>query len=374
MRIAILTHPLGTNYGGMLQNYALQQVLRQMEHQPVTLDYQFGTSWKTKLLSFGSRAMQRLKGKRVPLRAWPTKKESAVISQYTRRFINEHISTSEPFLLGSIANRDFGAIEAIIVGSDQVWRGKHSEVPRFFLSDFQDKNCKKIAYAASFGVDYWEFSDYNTQLCRNLIKQFNAISVREKGGMMLCEDYFDTTPELVLDPTLLLRREDYEKLLVGNRSALKKDGYLMTYVLDKDPIKEDIIEKVSKSTGLPQITVMVENYFSEVGSSGLNSCIYPPVEDWIQGFKDADYVVTDSFHGTVISIIFHKPFVAIVNKKRGADRFTSLLSQLHLENRLVDNAEEALALLNSKIDYEAVDAVLDKKRQDSINFLKKALQ
>lgn len=373
MRIAILTHPLGTNYGGMLQNYALQHVLKQMGHTPVTLNYQFDTSWRIKILSLGSHVLKRLKGGKVPLRAWPTKKEYEQITQHTKRFISDHIEATEPFLLDDINKQDFGKIDAIIVGSDQVWRGSHPAVPHFFLSDFKDAGCKKIAYAASFGVDFWEFSDENTELCKKLIKQFDAISVRENGGVALCKQYFYVKPQLVLDPTLLLEKNDYYSLQNISNMPSGEAPYMMTYVLDKTPEKQAIIDSISKKSGFSPRTVMVGNYFSEVGSRGVDSCVYPPVEDWIAGFKNANFVVTDSFHGTVFSIIFHKPFVAIVNRNRGADRFTSLLSQLNLENRLVESVEEAMVLLNSKIDYEAVDVALEDKRKKSINFLIEAL-
>jgi hypothetical protein len=374
MKVAILTHPLGTNYGGILQNYALQQVLKNLGHQPVTLNYQFEIPRKTKILSWGGRLLQRLRGKKIPLRVWTTPKEHSIITQYTGRFIRKHINVTDSFFLDKIQEIDIGRPDAIVVGSDQVWRGSHPDVSHFFLRDFDGQNIKKVAYAASFGVNFWEYSKSDTELCKRLVQQFKAVSVRENGGVNLCKKYFEITPQLVLDPTLLLKCEDYDTLVNIKQIGDKRTHYIMTYVLDKTPAKMRMIEKVSQSLGLLQKTVMVDNYFNEVGKKGLESCIYPPVEDWIRGFRDADFVVTDSFHGTVFSILYHKPFVSFVNKYRGADRFISLLSILHLEERLVDREEEVLSLIRKPIDYVIVDSLLQEKREESLEFLKNSLQ
>lgn len=375
MKIAILTHPLGTNYGGILQNYALQHVLKQMGHTPVTFDYQFRSSWKTKILSMVKRLCLCLRGKNVPIRVWTTKKESAFISQNTRRFINEYINVTEPFLIDELNRQNHANIDAIVVGSDQVWRGKHPEVSRFFLCDFEKTDVLKIAYAASFGVDYWEFSDEETKKCRMLIKQFKAISVREQGGVNLCEKNLLVTPQLVLDPTLLLTSSDYERL-VGKRCSFEPAcNYLMTYVLDKTLDKQNIIDKTSMILGLhDKKTVMANDYFSEVGCSNIANCIYPPVESWIQGFMNAKFVVTDSFHGTVFSIIFHKPFIAIANKNRGTDRFVSLLTMLGLKDRLVESERDLDSVIYQAIDYNLVDEKLEKMKCFSLKFLKDNLQ
>ena len=124
---------------------------------------------------------------------------------------------------------------------------------------------------------------------------------------------------------------------------------------------------------MPFLKVMPEKTFAEVGHKELEKCIYPPIESWLKGFRDCNYVITDSFHGTVFSIIFHKPFIAITNTRRGKDRFVSLLSLLNLENRLVDCYEEAKKIIEAEIDYSKVDTILENKRLESFSFLKENL-
>lgn len=370
MKIAILTHPLGTNYGGMLQNCALQQVLEGLGHTPITINYQFETSLKTKVLSFGKRLLLRIKGERIPLRVWLTRKEYLYITQFTRDFIKEHIKVSELFFLDKIKKQDFGDIDAIIVGSDQVWRGSNPNIEKFYLCDFVNNDIIKIAYAASFGVDYWEMTPKLTARCAKLASLFRAISVREQSGASLCKNFLGVDAQFALDPTLLLNADYYSRIIGEKEIESNKDKYLYTYVLDNAPYKTQITEKLSEKLSLNTHSVMVRKYFKEVGYSGLSDCVYPPVEQWLRGFKDADFVVTDSFHGTVFSIIFHKPFISIVNKKRGADRFVSLLSMLGLEDRLVDNADDALRQVESPIDFETTDIILDGLRKSSMTFLK----
>lgn len=369
MKVSILTHQLATNYGGLLQNYALQVVLLELGHTPVTLDYYIRTPTKVKLLSFLNRLYGRIKGDKKPLRGWTTSKEQAYIAQNTNRFINNYISKTDKFELQDSRSLIKNLAEAIIVGSDQVWRGNHKEVHHFFLSDIKNINIPKIAYAASFGVDFWEYNKKQTRLCYHLIRQFRAISVREESGVELCKKYLNCDATFVLDPTLLIDKKYYEKLVNSKCFSEDKD-YMMVYILDSSQEKNRIIQEMLSKLGLCQHIVMANKYFKEVGHSGIDQCVFPSVERWISGFMNAKFVITDSFHGTAFSIIFKKNFICIANKGRGIGRFTSLLKLLNLENRLVETVEDISApLINSNINYEAVEQILIKKRQESISFL-----
>ena len=372
MRIRLLTHPLGTNYGGILQNYALQVVLKSMGHDPITQKVYFDTPQRVKFFSFLSRLFKCILGKKVPLKAWLSDDEFSLISINTSKFIKRYIKTTNAVEISSgnlFIDNDF---DAIIVGSDQVWRGSDKNVAHFFLSDIKDDNVIRLSYAASFGVDNWEFSPKNTQKCRMLAKKFHGISVREQSGIVLCRDYLHVHSECVLDPTLLLDMNHYSTLIPENLTI--EGDYLMEYILDKSSEKNEILTMVSKKINAAIHTVMPKHYYSEVGSKGIEECIYPPVEDWIAGIKHSKFVVTDSFHGMVFSIIFHKPFIAIVNNKRGAARFYSLLNLLNLSSRLVDNKHDAALLIDTPIDYREVDRIIEEKRTSSINFLLRHLK
>ena len=379
MKIGILTLPLNANYGGILQAYALQSVLKQMGHEVWIVNrLTRGMPLKMKILSLVRRLILRIIFHRnVVVRTWPTLKEERIMNQHTNRFIKENINTTE--LIGS--ERNFShlkkySFDVIVVGSDQVWRPKYSPcLKNHFLHFIRTQNTtKRIAYAASFGVDNWEFSPKQTSECSNLAKLFAAISVREDSAVELCKKYLGVKAVQLPDPTLLLTKDDYVKL-VEKDNIQRLEGTLLTYVLDLTAEKKVIIQKVINEIGLTPVSVMPENLFREVGVKKLNSCVSPPVTNWIRGFMDAEYVVTDSFHGTVFSIIFNKPFLAIGNSKRGMTRFASLLRLFGLEDRLILTTEDLdLNMLKTPIDFAKINQILKINQNQAFAFLNDSLK
>lgn len=338
MKIGILTHELKYNYGGILQNYALQQALKKLGHEPVTIDYQKEIDLTTKIKSFAKRFIAHyIFRKNIKVKGWPSTNEAAVIQQYTREFVEKYINTTNKIKLSGLA-KFCDNFDAMIVGSDQVWRPRYlgKYVDEMFLKSFPN-SIPKIAYAASFGVDNWEFSDKQTRTCKELAQYFKTITVREASGVSLCKKYLNVDAIHVLDPTMLLDKEDYIKLIELEKTPSPGKG-IMTYVLDKSPEKDAIIQTVSQRLGLPSFSVMPKSSYAN--STCIDDCIYPPITSWLRGFMDADFVVTDSFHGTVFAIIFNKPFISIGNKNRGLDRFSSLLEEFHLDERLILDRNE----------------------------------
>lgn len=338
MKIGILTHQLKYNYGGILQNYALQQALKKLGHEPVTIDYKKDLGLTIKIKSFAKRFIAHyIFRKNIKVKGWPSTSESAIIEQYTRGFVEKYINTTDRIKISELAKYN-NSFDAIIVGSDQVWRPRYlgKYINEMFLNSFPN-SIPKIAYAASFGVDYWEFTDEQTRICKELAQHFKAISVREASGVSLCKKHLNVDAVHVLDPTMLLNKEDYIKLIEQEKTPSPGKG-IMTYVLDKSPEKDAIVQAVSQQLGLPTFSVMPKSSFAN--STRIEDCIYPSVTSWLRGFLDADFVVTDSFHGTVFAIIFNKPFISIGNRNRGLDRFLSLLEEFQLNERLIFDRNE----------------------------------
>jgi hypothetical protein len=378
MKIGIITLPFNSNYGGLLQAYALQSVLRNMGHEVWSVNRRnpimpFGI----KVLSLSNRLIKSIiRRKPGVIRSWANAKEELIIDQHTNRFLNENIRITN-FLK---SERDFAKLtrysfDAYIVGSDQVWRPKYSpRLANHFLG-FTDNtsNIKRVSYAASFGVDKWEYTPQQTEECRKLVSKFNAVSVREDSAINLCKDNFGIDALQVLDPTLLVDKEDYMRL-VEKDNIQKCDGTLLTYVLDKSAAKQDFINKIAKETGLKEVSIMPKSLFRDAGRKKINDCIYPPVTAWLRGFMDAEYVVTDSFHGTAFAIIFNKPFLALGNAKRGLTRFTSLLKTFGLEDRIILTTEGHLTdKLYKPIDFNLVNETLNAKKQEAFKFLTDSL-
>lgn len=385
MEILILTQPLHTNYGGLLQAYALQQILKGMGHDVVT--DRLGVVRKLPLwnraLRFLYHAVQFCILKNY--RYYPYRylfvsfdKESKAkrsISINTDRFVNTHIDTIDLLTRSNESVIDaVRQFDAIVVGSDQVWRATMSDIPTYFLSFTKAINVKRIAYAASFGTDDLnEYSKMDMKIASESIKLFDAVSVREKSGVHLCRDYFKMDAVHVLDPTMLLSKDDYLKLIEEEDKPCS-ENILLTYVLDRTQEKNDIIQRVGEALHLTSCENGAVKYFSNVVESNVSECIYPSVSRWVAGFRDAQFVVTDSFHGTVFSIIFNKPFVAILNSRRGSSRFISLLSVLGLENRLISTTNDLLEEHLKPIDYTEVNKILNDWRYLSISFMERHLK
>ena len=375
MKIGIVTQPLQTNYGGLLQNYALQQVLKRLGHQPITLNINTSISkWKMHVLYskfFILKLIKKDNNYQLPFHLNEEKK--AIIRQHTNRFIEKYIEHTEElqhpeeFRNYTIKNK----LEALIVGSDQVWRPiyNHNILCSFF--DFaKGLPIKRIAYAASFGVDEWEFNNYQTLICRNLIKDFNFVSVREKSGINLCKDYLYQNAVHVLDPTMLLDKEDYIKLVEIEKEPISK-GQLFTYILDESEEKKEIIDKIASYLNLSPFSSMPKYPINrETIKNNLNDCVYPTVTQWIRSFIDAEFVICDSFHGAVFSIIFNKSFLIIGNKERGMTRFNSLLDTFELRNRIISNSLDIHSIVNTPINWDKVNQIRSEMKIFSINHLK----
>ena len=389
MKIGIVTQPLQLNYGGLLQNYALQEVLRRLGHEPCTLNWTWPHTYfqdhefRRLLSNVKTRIMTKmhLGAGRQLVKYKPSDTEYTVIAQNTDRFIREHIVKTRTITSEDGFREVFeaGNYYALISGSDQVWRPKYSApfLKEMFLDFAKDKKVVRLAYAASFGMDEWEFSPKMTEKCSDLAKKYDAISVREDSGIALCCEHLGVTAAHVLDPTLLLRKEDYVNL-VKEAGETASPGSLFYYILDPSVAKTSFVERVADEMNLHPFKVMPRYPRSEWTKPRIkhhiDDCVYPSLTQWLRGFMDAEMTVVDSFHGMVFSILFNKPFWVIGNKSRGLSRFTSLLTLLGLENRLLDISELKIVEVSTPIDWKQVNVWLDRLRQQSQDWLLKSLQ
>lgn len=363
MRIAILTIPLNANYGGILQAYALQTTLEKLgNHDVVVLDNPYLLKMPPKFLRPFVYAA-RLVGRKLGMYSGNIKKEQAknTYCANTYHFVHNNI---HEYFINSLKDIPKNRFDAIVVGSNQIWRSYFfhlyfGEMPDAFLRFTNGWNIKRIAYAPSFGVEKWEYSEAETEECKKYITQMDAVSCREIEGVNMCKEYLDCdTVKHVLDPTMLLTKADYQKFVTVSK---EKTGKLLVYVMDANNDKQSLVDTIAKERSLTPASI----YQAGVASP-------PSVEFWLQQFEDAECVVTDSFHACVFSIIFGKEFIVYANKNCGLSRFTSLLKMFGLEDRLVFNADE---YKNIKINSSISEAQkkLNMLRSESIDWLKKAL-
>lgn len=382
MRIGILTLPLHTNYGGILQAYALQTVLNKFGHETFVFEINMFPKikiWKWTLpFKLLKRVFYKLLRKpttdvffefRYNYIDLPRQKKHALrFRQNTESFINKYVNRVWVDSYDSIIKYH---PDALIVGSDQVWRWRYRGcfhgIYNAFLGFAKDwSNTKKIAYAASFGIDEWDYNEQDTILAKELIRDLDGVSVREKSAVKMCNQFLSFDKAInVLDPTMLLDIEDYKKLFSPNTQA-ERGGGIFSYVIDTSDDYKEFEKKISENFRLPIHYVTSPENIGEERNVG-------PVESWLSAIFNSEIVITDSYHGTVFCIIFNKPFWVMGNRDGGYARFTSLLSTFGLEDRLVLEGDFNKDW-KSYIDWSKVNL----KRQDlkvlSLAFLKQYLK
>ncbi|MFI3317575.1 MAG: polysaccharide pyruvyl transferase family protein [Rikenellaceae bacterium] len=375
-RIAILTQPLGLNYGGVLQAYALA---KRVSDRGFDVSVDLHRERYNRLTTLPKIIKHHLLKSKHPSEysdTWshiPTqleffKKQSCNIDI----FISKHMRAIELFDRRGRMRDEF---DGYIVGSDQVWRPRYSDnIYNYFLKQVRSESQKKIAYAASFGIDSdSEFTPKQRRECSKLLKRFNAVSLREHSACNIAKRLFSIDAERVADPVLLLDRSDYEALCSNN---LHDQRHLLCYLLDPTDNKKTLCGELSG-----ELSLRIEPYYQgrQYPHRRISEAKIPSVEEWLAAIRDSDFIVTDSYHGTLMAIIFAKNFITISNKDRGATRFESILGDLSLMDRLIDssemsNREKVDQIISKKIDFIAVKKRLDALRKFSEAFLDAALE
>lgn len=376
MKIGILTLRLHSNYGGILQAYALMTVLKRLGHEPVLIynqSFKYRSGMGRALLYCTNICKKYLLGQHrlEVFRERRFKNTYETVCKNTREFVDRHLTPRTDFV---VTGKDWSSLQqkyhfdAYVVGSDQVWRPAYSgAVEHFFLSFLSEEYPLRIAYAASFGTDNWTFTDYQTEVCQQLLQKFHAVSVREDSAVQLCERRLGYLPVHVLDPTMLLLKCDYLNLLPEFQREPKG---LLVYVLDHTEEKSSVVANIADE--LHESCFFVNNKDAENEKKQCTERVAPPVEDWLKGFASAKYVITDSFHACVFSILFHIPFFVIGNESRGNERILSLLRMFRLEpQRQFIFKVELMSVLH--VNWSEIDCLLDEYRQSSLSFLNRSL-
>lgn len=365
MRIGILTQALHGNYGGILQNYALQRILCDMGHSAVTIDRHIHRS--ESVLKNVLKKILRL-SKACYDSSMLTQSERIILNSNQIEFVNKHIERIGPIVL----QKEFdiavngGKFDAFIVGSDQCWRPCYSaNIANYFLDFAAEKDVKRIAYAASFGVDVWEYTDEQTRLAAKLAKEMDAVSVREESGQKLCKKYLGVDASWVMDPTLLLGKAGFQQFVNHEASS---EGFITEYLLEDSDETVALREKAKKQLGL---TVCKDNNKNKTFKRLTRISRYKniPVEEWITNIACAKFVITDSFHGAVFALMFNVPFVVRLNGVRGNTRIESLLRDFKLEHCVCESSDFKIPA----IDWDYVNEHLKQRQAESMKFLKDAL-
>ncbi|WP_122645540.1 polysaccharide pyruvyl transferase family protein [Enterococcus mediterraneensis] len=366
MRIAIQTIVDYNNYGNRLQNYALQYILQRDGHSVISLRNNFQNPFLLKKNTRGKLLRVIKQGtlfevikRRIEHRRYYRYMNERLynFSSFTNQYIEE-----SKFVYTEIQEekKELNSFDCFVIGSDQVW---NYQFPRFSSFDFLSTiEAPKISYAASFGVSLIP-ENLQTFYQQN-ISNINYISVRETEGMHIINRILpDRQVQVVLDPTLLLKKTEWKELIKGKKIYDKK--YILTYFLDEPTLQtKRYIRRIAKKKNLE---------IRQLGTiKDLEHWVVGPSE-FVNLFSQAEMVFTDSFHACVFSVIFEKYFEAFERNtklKSMNSRIDTLLSDLQIGDRWHnDNLD-----LKEMINYELVNSLIDEKRRESLNFLRKSLE
>lgn len=367
-RVLIRTLPLGHNYGNILQAYALQEAVRAVGGYPV-VDVSQSEDGRPSVPSRESRMV-----KSTLMRFGYSKPEwlAAAMDRRLHRFVSQRIETARLYTApGRTDGQLVRAANVFLAGSDQVWRAPYGDV-RSFLFDFLpgEDSRPRYSYAASYGRD--DIEEYGPDLLRDsrvLAGRFSGVSVREMSGVRVAHEGWGVDAVHHLDPTMLLERSRYTALAGGAADALRA-GCLVDYVLDASDMSQRLIADIGEARRLDRISLPSDVPDGDVVKANPEQYVRPSVEAWLGAIGNAGLVVTDSFHGTVFSIIHNVPFVTIVNNDRGASRFEDLLDVFGLRSRMVGaDFGDGVSVAREEIDWRPVNERLDSERSRAFSYL-----
>ena len=329
MRIGIMTFHWATNYGAVLQAYALVKLLHQMGYDAEDIDY------------VPSRVMRKLRFFDVYLRRFQNIKRAAKFRSFRKKYLTV---SDETYRSRKALDQIGNTYDAVITGSDQIWNesflmtAEKEPVLSYFL-DFIPNDVKRISYAASFGTN--EFSENLRRFAIPALRRFDVISLREENAVqMLAQEGINAS--VVCDPTLLLEPEDYEPIV---QDGVTKPVTLFNFILrrgQESSVKTEEYARTQLFCGKPNI------------GQGIVT-----VQQWLWLLKNCEYVVTDSFHCVVFAILFHKPFVAVNDRSCSMNaRIRTLTEYLGLTDRVIE-----------EYDVEKIDRLVRERdiRWDSVD-------
>jgi hypothetical protein len=383
-RVGIITVSRTFNFGAELQAYSLQYKLNQLGFDTELIDY----------LYYKNKRYRRTKASKSELYFKPKDKirkyilyhfisplidyllpliHSKTRKRYRnfKRFHNEFIRFSNEYKSINELYNAKHEYDVFITGSDQVWNPATFSSLKPYLLDFAPLSKKRIAYASSFGVS--NVSNEYVELYSKLFSQYYKIGVREQSGVDLIKKIANRNAEVVLDPTLLLNKEEWE-IVTNNIKPQIEGSYILIYDLHPSSALLEVARKIQKKLKIPMYRICKRSIINSKYSDIINIESAGPAE-FVAIFKNASFVITNSFHGTAFSVNFNIPFLVILKTERNNNnRITYLLNVFNLnkciiwENSKIDYNE------NTEIDFNNTNVLLLKLRSLSLNFLLKSIK
>lgn len=386
-KVGIVSCYFQKNYGSMLQAYATQKILDDLgiENETICIDELKKEFKKSKLKHYFGRITDfdvvREKAGFLKNYVYRTLKKNtfgkqmAVRNQMFDAFREEKFRLSKAYRSREELIEDSRSFSAFLVGSDQLWLPSNIDADYYTLN-FVPESVRKIAYATSFGVS--SLPAKQSTAARAFLNRIEYLSVREQSGQMLIKQLTGRDVSTVCDPTLLLSGKEW--MDIQKEEPIVKGGYIFCYLLGDNPEQREFVKRVKKVTGLKIVALThVDMYLDcDCGFADIAPYDIGPAE-FINLIRNAEYVFTDSFHGSVFSILNRKKFFAFkrfkdTNMLSTNSRLDTLFNRLNVKDRLLNAEEDVKECLNRKIDYNNVYENLEVFKNNSKQYLADAMK
>lgn len=367
-KIGIITFHNSYNCGSMLESYAIMKYLRNKKFDTEIIDFSSDGQAKLYKTFFQEK---NLKSVIKNIILFPHRKRIDYNNSKYEEFKNQFFKLSK-----KINNNDFSGLkyDYYIAGSDQVWNITIDDYDDAYFLNWT-KDGKKIAYAPSFGSkNPIEFAGENLNKYKNMMSSFDAISIRENNGKKWIKEMINKDVPVLIDPTLLLSSNEYDKLL--DNSCTPKGKYIFLYC---PGFKKDIckfVKKVSDKYNLPVIAWSAKSFYvKNIGSLGFKLPRYESPSVYLSLIKNASLIFTTSFHGTIFSTIYRKKFYVIKNGGMygNDDRVKTLIDKLGIQDRLIKYEFDENFDYLANVDYSKYEKLLPEEQKQADDYLKKAI-
>lgn len=319
MKTLTVTFHHTTNYGAVLQTYALQQTILSLGHENLVLETETGKNKKKTKLTIRDLYIRCL--------SWLRRKEMKILVKYFADFHKFELQLTRPYASMEDLRNNPPDVDCLITGSDQVWN--FATTPNFIdsrLLKFGNESAIRFSYAAS--MEELRYTDEQKQRLKNALAGYKGISVREQSAKEYIESFTPYQVDRVLDPVFLLSKEKWMQLAIEPRI---KGPYILCYQVQRNKRMEEVAYLLKKETGYPVVSIcngpirwMKSDYtFYDVS-----------IEEFIGFYNQAVYIVSASFHGVAIGLVFEKPVYAMVKKSR-ANRIKEIMRLFELEDFIV---------------------------------------
>lgn len=389
MKIGIVTYVKCDNYGAELQAFAMQFVYNKLGYDAEVLDLEkqnkdissslstivpaivnrfktYGINAPYKILQLVWDVIQRKKAK---------KRFAAEIQKkhelYTQ-FFNEKIKhSSKYYTLKNVYTEDM-PYDVYVAGSDQIWNYMHTDYLDVYFLEFANRfKARKIAYAASLSVPDLParlHADY-----KRYFENMNSIAVRELNGKDIVEKYSNKKATVVLDPTLLVRKQEWRQNVANE--IKKGEKYVLIYTLSGSKYIRNLAKSIAKQIGDGCKVVNIKSDFRPEKNDGIEHLYQIGPKEWVGLIMNAAYMVTDSFHGTAFSINFNIPFTTLLNPSSNMNsRALSILEITGLKDRIIYDDGSNLLPKTLTVDYDRVNPIIDEWRKKSENYIHESLK